>query len=674
MRWRWVVAAGLLVGGAAGAEEAPPTPEDIIVFGRGAPLIGVAEAGSEGIVGYRDFELRPMLRAGELLETIPGVIATQHSGEGKANQYYLRGFNLDHGTDFAGYADMAPVNMRSHGHGQGYMDLNFIIPELTQRIDYRKGPYYPDIGDFTAAGTARYVTYDRLDQPFADLTLGEYGYVRGVVAGSADVGGGSLLAGGLAATGDGPWVLPQGMQQFSGLAKFTKGDGEAEWSVQAGGYTASWTATDQVPLRAIEDGTIDRLGYIDPDLGGRTTRLWLGGQFAANGWAGTAYLIDYRLNLTSNFTYFLEDPVGGDEFEQADDRTVYGGTLAKTWRTTLGRVPVALTLGSELRYDDIGTVGLFHSQGGVRTGTVRQDSVDEFSVAGWAQGAFDLSPTFRAILALRGDHYGYRVRSSIAENSGSGTDGFISPKVSLAWRVAEPVELYANWGRGFHSNDARGAAITLDPNTLEPADAVPLLVAAQGAELGARYQRGRFNATFVGFWLHLDSELVFTGDGGTTEPNPASRRYGIEFAGFWRPVDTVAFDLSAAWTDARFIGFAEGDRIPGAVTAVVAAGVTWDFAPGFTATLRMRHFGAAPLIEDGSVWSEPTTLFNLGGYWTVGRLRLGLDIYNLFDAKDADITYWYASRLPGEPAEGVEDYHIHPVEPRQVRGTIRVTF
>ena len=664
------------VAGAAEADaDASGGLPEIIVYGRGINLLGVADSGSQGVVGYKDFQNRPLARVGELLETIPGFIATQHSGEGKANQYFLRGFNLDHGTDFAGFVDGVPVNMRSHGHGQGYMDFNFMIPELVERIDFRKGPYYADVGDFSAAGTANFTTYDTLPAPFVDLTVGQFGYVRGVAAGSTEIGGGSLLVAGLAAYNDGPWVLNSDLHAYHGLLKYSQGSGDRRWGVQFGGYTSRWNSTDQVPQRAIDSGLIDRLGNIDDTLGGQTTRLWAAADATLGTASFSAYAVNYKFRLTSNFTYFLNDPVNGDQFQQVDRRNIYGGKLAKYWQVNLAGLPTVLTIGGDTRYDNIGTVGLYHSIAGVRAATVRQDSVREFSIAGYVQAAVHLTPNLRAVVAVRGDHYGYRVNSSIPENSGTGTQTIASPKVTLAWRVAEPVELYANYGSGFHSNDARGAAISIDPNTLEPAAPVELLVRARGGEVGARYNAGRFNATLVGFLLDLDSELLFTGDGGTTEPNPASRRYGAEFAGFWRPTDALTLDLSAAWTHARFRGVEAGqDRIPNAVTSVLSAGGSYDFGKGFTSTLRVRHFSSAPLIEDGSRFSQPTTIVNLGGYYTRGRLRLALDLYNLFDAHDADITYFYASRLPGEPAEGIDDYHIHPVEPRQLRGSVRVSF
>lgn len=249
--------------------------DEIVVFGRAFDLIGEARAGSEGVVGYSDFEQRPLARVGELVEVVPGLIATQHSGTGKANQYFLRGFNLDHGTDFAAFIDGAPVNFRTHGHGQGYLDLNFIIPELMERIDFRKGPYYADVGDFTAAATVSFKTYDKLPANVAQATIGENGYRRGLVASSFEVGDGDLLLAGETVFYDNPYVLDENLEKYNALLKYSARSGEADWRVSLSAYDAQWTSTDQIPLRAIDDGQISRLGFIDPDLGGETTRIAL---------------------------------------------------------------------------------------------------------------------------------------------------------------------------------------------------------------------------------------------------------------------------------------------------------------------------------------------------------------------------------------------------------------
>lgn len=671
-----VPALGVLVcaAPARGEEAAQPVEvEALTVWGRALDVIGTAHSGSEGVVGYEDLQNRPLMRVGEMVENVPGLIATQHSGTGKANQYFLRGFNLDHGTDLAVSVDGAPVNMRTHAHGQGYLDLNFIIPELVERIEYRKGPYAVEAGDFSAAGAIAMRTYDRPPADFAQVTGGAFGYARALVAGGLEAGGGDVLLGLEGTVSNGPWVLDEDLKKLNLLAKFTRPAGAGTVRVSLSGYRADWTATDQVPLRAIQSGLIPRTGYIDPDLGGRSRRWALTAGYAADDVSASAYVIRSRFRLTSNFTYELEDPDNGDEFQQAEHRTVYGATARKAWRTTVAGVPTTLRAGVEGRYDDIGKIGLYRSVGGRAVAPVREDAVDEYSLGGFVEAELALTPTLRAIFGLRADAYGYDVQAGVAANSGDGSDALAAPKVALAWRVAEPLELYANYGESFHSNDVRGATIRVDPVTGDPAARVGVLSRARGAELGARYEHGDLTLSLVGFWLDLGSELVFVGDAGGTEPNAASRRYGAELSAFWHANDRVTFDVSGAYTQARLRGVGAEDRIPQSVSVVAAAGVSARLTDALSASLRVRHLGKAPLVEDGSVFSEPTTLVSLGAYYTLGRLRFGVDVYNLLDSKDADITYFYASRLAGE-AQGVSDIHLHPVEPRQVRASLRVQF
>lgn len=668
-----------LCAAAADADAPSATPatdvEAIVVYGRALPQIGTALSGSQGVVGYRDFEDRPLSRVGELVENIPGVIATQHSGTGKANQYYLRGFNLDHGTDFAGFVDGVPINMRTHGHGQGYLDLNFLIPELVERIDYRKGPYFADVGDFSAAGTVSFTTARTLKRPMAELTAGSYGYYRALAAGSTAWGDRDLLVALDGTINNGPWALNEKLRKTNALVKLSSGTATEGWSLGLSAYHAEWNATDQVPQRAIRSGAIARTGFIDPDLGGHTTRLGLTFNAASGSTSVNAYALYYDFGLTSNFTYYLEDPVHGDEFQQADERGVFGGSLRHHAAIAPAGLPIDLTFGADARYDRIGTIGLYHSVAGVRSGTIREDSVDEYSGALFAQADMALTPRLRLMLGLRGDLYGYRVKAGQTVNSGHGWDGLLAPKAALAWRAMDHLEFYANYGESFHSNDVRGATIRVDPQSGAAADRVGVLARARGGELGARVEKGNFSAALVGFYLTLGSELVFVGDGGSTEPNAASRRYGTEMNLFWRPLPGLALDASGALTHARFRNVETGQaHIPNAVRSVLEAGATADLAPGLSGSLRLRHFGSAPLIEDGSRRSDPTTLVNLGLYYRIGRARFGLDILNLFDARDADISYYYASRLPGESADGVEDVHLHPVEPRQVRLSVRYTL
>jgi outer membrane receptor protein involved in Fe transport len=671
----------VLVGAAssflhANAEEDDSRLDTVIVHGRGIDLIGEASAATEGVVGYADFEDRPLSRVGELVEVIPGAVATQHSGEGKANQYFLRGFNLDHGTDFSATVDGVPINLRTHGHGQGYLDLNFVIPEIVERVDYRKGPYAASNGDFSVAGSARYATYDRLDRNFVEVSAGEGGYRRGVAAVSFDLSStSSLLLAGEAQAYDGPWVLEQDLKKINALAKLTHDAGNARYELSATAYDSSWTSTDQVPLRAVKNGMIDRFGNIDDDLGGETSRYSISANAAfdhADG-ASTAvsvYAVSYAFSLFSDFTYFADDPINGDEFEQRDERTYYGGAIRHD--RSLGD-RTKLRFGAETRYDDISDVGLFRTVDRLRLFTTRRDSVEEFSVAAWAEGEYSLTDTLRATVGVRGDYYDADVTAiSLPANGGNASDSLLSPSLGFAWEAVRGLEFYANYGEGFHSNDVRGATITVDPVSGDPAETVPILVRAEGAELGARFERGDFRATLAVFMLDLDSELVFVGDAGTTEANDASTRNGVETSIFWTPTPWLVADLGAAYTDAKFDIPGPNTKIPNAVESVLSGGVLARLDP-LTLSARLRYFSKAPLIEDGSVYSEPTTIVNLGATYEWQSVTLGLELLNAFDAKDADITYFFESQLPGE-ASPVEDIHFHPVEPRQLRVSLRYSF
>jgi len=669
------VSVSLLAAGAASAHEGhTELIEELVVYGRAQQLLGAADAASEGMVGYDDLELPPLLRVGELAESVPGMVATQHSGTGKANQYFLRGFNLDHGTDFSAFVDGVPVNLRTHGHGQGYLDLNFLIPELVEAASYRKGTYAAEVGDFSSAGTVHFAQRRALDEELVSLTLGSFDYGRALAAGSFGLGDGTLVAAADHTRYAGPWDLDEDLDQTRLHAAFTRPwrDGEARLSFS--GYSGDWASTDQVPKRAVDAGLIDRLGYIDPDLGGSSSRYAVTGSTEFEDWRALAYVIDYDLSLYSDFTYFLDDPLNGDEFEQRDSRTVYGLRLDGERAFPGAARPVILRWGVDARVDDIDEVGLYRTAARERMATVRRDSVRESSVSAYGELGFIVTDSLRATAGLRADGFDWDVDAMRPVNSGSGNDVIVSPKLNLAWRVTERVEAYANWGRGFHSNDVRGTTISIDPASGEPVDPVEALAASDGAEIGLRYEAGeRFNLTATAFWLELDSELVFVGDAGTTEPNAGSRRQGIEITSFWQATDWLAAHATFTTTNSEFlVDEGEGREIPGAIPASAVIGLNGAWENGAFASLRFRYLASAPLVEDGSVESGSSTLVNAGVGYRWRRYEVRLDAFNLLDSTDSDISYWFASRLEGEPATGVEDVHYHPLEPRSVRATITV--
>ena len=670
---------GLLKAGGALAQDAAPPPETaepstVVVYGRAIHLIGVAQSSSQGTVGYEDFKNRPLSRVGELVENVPGLIATQHSGSGKANQYFLRGFNLDHGTDLAGFIDGTPINLRTHGHGQGWLDLNFIIPELIEKIDFRKGPYFPDVGDFSAAGTVRFKTADRLPAPIAEVEIGSFDYYRGLLAGSVKLGDGDLLVGIDGTKSHGSYDQDEHLGRIKGLVKYSRGTREHGFNISFNGYRSTWHSTDQVPQRAIDEGLIGRFGNIDHTLGGETTRLSLASEIRLGHTDANFYATYQNFRINSNFTYFLDDPVNGDEFQQRDRRGVFGGAIRHAIPTTLLGKPVTFRFGIESRYDMIGNVGLYQIKEGVRIRTIRQDVVDELSGAVSGAAEVAITPRLRATVGGRGDYFGYDIHSDNVLNSGHGHASIGEPKVAVAWHALDHLELYANYGQSYHSNDVRGAVITVDPKFGGPADRVTTLSRATGYEGGARVEFSNVNATVTVYDLMLDSELVFSGDSGTTTPQGATERYGVETSLFWRPRHWLTLDGTAAFTHARFTNAAGFDRIPNSAGEVIAGGVTAAVTRDVAVTARVRHFGPEPLIEDDSRRSPPTTIVNAGAYWQRAHFKFGLDVLNVLDARATDITYFYTSRLPGEPLQGVDDYHLHPIEKRQVRGSLSYSF
>ncbi len=645
--------------------------EELVVYGRAEQRIGIAPSASEGLVGYDDLQLPPLLRVGELVEAVPGMVATQHSGTGKANQYFLRGFNLDHGTDFAASAEGVPLNMRTHGHGQGYLDLNFLIPELVATTEFRKGPYAANVGDFSSAGSSNFTFHERLDGTMFTAVLGEHDYFRGLAAGSVDTANGVLMAA-MDVTGyAGPWMLDENLAQYKLFGSYAFDIGDARAKITAQGYDGKWSSTDQIPRRAVLSGQIDGLGFIDPDLGGDSQRYALTGALDVAGWRFSAYAVNYEMALFSNFTYFLDNPDAGDQFEQRDRRNVYGIDFEAAEKR-LGVRPMLLRWGGDFRSDDIAEVGLYQTVARTRTNTLRQDAVEEWSIGLWGEAEARFTDRLRAVAGLRADYFDWQVDAVQSANSGRGSDEIVSPKISVAYRFHDRLEGYLNWGRGFHSNDVRGATITAEPGSGEPADPVAALVDSEGSEIGLRVELGReFNATLALFRLDLDSELVYVGDAGSTEPNDATQRTGFEAAAFWQANDWLAVNAAYTFTDAEFTRDQGGGReIPGAVESTFTLGLNAAWTNGLAASMRLRYLGEAPLVEDNSVRAADSLLLNAGVAYRRDRLELRLDLFNLLDSDDNDIAYFYASRLAGEAAGGVEDLHFHPLEPRTARASM----
>ena len=665
----------LLFSSVVFAQQDEPEIEEIHVWGRSLQLLGTADSASQGVVGYDDFSTRPLARVAELVEVIPGMIATQHSGPGKANQYFLRGFNLDHGTDFSTYFDGMPVNWRTHAHAQGYMDLNFIIPELIQRLDFQKGPYFANTGDFSLAGSNRMVTYDSLEEGFSELTLGSKNEIRLLTANSFEVGDGDFLYAIEHQQTNGFFDLEQDVRKYNVLLKYTGDIFNIPSRITFSAYDSIWSSTNQIPERAVKNGLIDRFGFIDPDLGGDSYRYSLTGSFELNNWELNLYTSSYYMSLINNPTYFLNDSINGDEFEQEDERILLGGSLVNEVETEMFGLPVRRTIGADLRYDDVSELNLFYTVSRNRIESLREDEAQQLSLGSFADLQFSLTDRLRASVGLRLDFYDFEVDALRAQNSGSKNESLWQPKVNIAYGVNENLELYANYGEGFHSNDARAAINTIDPATGNPSDTLDILVQGEGSELGFRYDTLEgFNFSVAWFELDLDSELVFVGDAGTTEPSDPSRRNGIELNSFWEFTEALVFDFTATKSDGHFRGLLSGENsIPDAHDLVVSAGLTYHNPNGWTSSFRVRHFDDAALTEDESVKKDGSTLVHFGVSYAQESWELGLDIINLLDQEDDDIAYWFESRMIGETAS-FEDIHFHPSNPRAVRALLKYKF
>lgn len=643
--------------------------------------VGTSDAASQGVIEAGLLRSRPALRPGEILEFVPGVIVTQHTGDGKANQYFLRGFNLDHGTDFATSVNGMPTNLPTHAHGQGYSDLNFLIPELVQRVEYRKGPYYAKGGDFSLAGAADIAYRTGFDRPFLDVGIGQRGFRRHVAGGSTDVGSGRTLLGAFEVMGhDGPWVVPQGLKRHNGVVTLSGVGDSSSWQLSFMGYQAKWTATDQVPERLLNAPGFNRYGSLDPTAGGDTSRHSVSGQWSHNDaqggvWRAQAYVVRYAMDLYSNFTYALERPAAGDQFAQKDARTVWGGQFSYAMSHGLFERIARSELGLQWRTDKA-RVGLYDSVARRITEVVREDDVQQTLVGVYAQNVLEWTPWLRSIAGVRVDHKRAQVDAlSLTVNGGRAQDSKASPKLSLILGPWRKSEFFVNAGTGFHSNDARGATIRLDPRSGESAQRVPLLVAGRGAELGFRTEAIPGLQSSLALWgLKLDSELVYVGDAGATEASRASSRRGVEFNNRYTPVQWLLIDADFAWSRGRFDN---GDRIPNAVDRVASMAVTLRDLAHWTTSLQWRYLGSGPLVEDNSVRSRPSSTLNtritrgLPGW---GRQTdITLDIFNLTNRRVNDIQYFYESRLPGDPAP-VADRHVHPAEPRTFRLSLRWGF
>ncbi len=679
----FLTALGINISFCAYADETEKILESVTVEASRTSQLGIVDAASAGIITEKQLEARTVYRPGEVLEATPGLIVSQHSGEGKANQFYLRGINLDHGTDLRTTVDGMLVNERSHSHGQGWTDLNFLIPELTSSLEYKKGPYYADEGDFSSAGAVSINYADTLAQGIASLGIGENGFARILVADSLKKADGNLLYALEVYHNDGPFTHPDDYKKINGVLRFSEGNSANGFNVTAMAYNAKWNATDQIARRALDSGFLsNRFDAIDQSDGGESHRYSLSAAWRQSTSTSStninAYVIHNRLDLYSNFTYFLDDPVNGDQFNQPDRRWTTAFNAAHTLQMPVFGLKSENTVGMQFQNDDIHN-GLFNTKARQRISTTREDHIIESSLSAYLQNTTYWTDKFRSIAGIREDYYHNDVSSNLDINSGIARDTKTSPKLSLIFGPWAKTEYYFNIGSGFHSNDARGTTISVDPkNPTARATREQPIVGSNGMEVGVRSEIiPGLQSSLAIYQLDFDSELLFQGDAGSTaDTGRPSRREGFEFSNYYKPTHWMTLDADIAYARARFRNFDPvGNRIPGAIEGVASLAMSIDDLGPYYGGLQLRYFGPRPLIEDNSVRSKSTmTLNGRIGYKISARARVNLEGYNLTNRKDSAIDYYYTSRLPGEPAEGVNDVHLHPIESRSFRLNLIVNF
>ena len=648
-------------------------------------LIGTATTASEGVVVNDELALLPAYRPGQLLETIPGLDVTSHSGEGKANQYLMRGYNLDHGTDLATFVDGMPVNEPTHAHGQGYTDVNFLIPELATNISYTKGTSYADEGDFASVGSVHINYLDSIPDQVS-LTAGTLDFQRVFAAGSAQVADGHLLGALELQHYDGPWVNPDDQRKVNALLRYSVGDENDGYSITGSYYHDLWNATTDQPERAIDEGLISRFGSLTPADGGVAQRANLTGQYHATMGAGQlnidAYAFSNYLILWNNFTHFLVDPVNGDQEEQHENRSTVGASISYAYPIQWFGRDNELLVGSQERYDFV-IVQRIPTEDRIPIppvedplGASSDDQVRLGSYAAYAQATTHWSDRFRTVLGVRED---YQRGTDVGTNYGTASKALFEPKASLIFTAAATTEFYVSAGRGFHSDDLRG----VNQARISGVPGAPLIAEQTGEEVGMRQELfdRKVALTLAVFNLDAQSETTYDPDVGQDAAGPGSHRIGYELNVTYQALRWLEFYGSFSQDRARFTSpFADGTGhvgyyLPnapfatGSLTAYVKNQGPW------SGSLALRYLGAYPLSSDDAVQGSGYHEWNadiryaFGGGWGAA-----LSVYNILDTKANAMEYWYVDRLPGEPAAGVADVHIHPLEPSTVRFTVSKKF
>ena len=656
----------------AAADDVRSLPEVEVSASRYS-LIGVADSASEGVAGQFQIRNRVVARTGEVLEVVPGLIVSQHSGDGKANQYFLRGFNLDHGIDFKMSLDGMPINQRSHAHGQGWADLNPLIPELISSIHYRKGPYYAADGDFANAGSANIYFTDKIDRGLASFGLGQNGFYRTLLSDAPKFKDGNLLYALEVSHYDGPWVNPDNYNKLNGILRYSQGGQGNGFNLTAMAYSGRWNSTDQIPWNEYKNGGISRWDAMDKSSGAWAHRYSLSGEWrsadAESSSLVQAYVINNYLDLYSNFEYGANS-----QFNQRDSRVTSGINASRTVNMSgLGK-EAANTFGVQIQHDQIQN-GLFSSRQRSRiacqigdptdptvTEQCRRDRIAHSSIGVYAENHVHWNDWFRTVAGLRGDYFRFANKglySSSSDNNTATVNDFItSPKLNLVFGPWSKTEYYYSVGNGYHSNDARGV-------TIGSGIRANGLVRTFGQEVGIRTEIiDGLQTTLAVFQLDNASEIVYIGDAGRTEDSGRrTRRTGFEFNNYFKANRWLTIDADYALARARFRDISdEGNYIPGAVEGVASIAAIVDDGGTYSGSLQLRHFGPRPLTGDNALRSNSTTTLNGKiGYRVSNDTRIELIGFNLLNSRHSAIDY-YNGDYSFNGTSGLSGRVFHPIE------------
>lgn len=665
----------ILVHGAASAQRTQRSA-DTLTYRSDSVTVTAARpysAASDARFRAADFALRPRSSAQDMLRAVPGLIIAQHAGGGKAEQIFLRGFDADHGTDVNISVDGAPVNMVSHGHGQGYADLHFIIPETIEQVDVVKGPYFARYGDLTTAGAVTFITADSLKENLVKLEGGQFDTYRAVTLLRTPASASGLQAyfGGEVYGSKGYFDAPQDFHRLNLFAKVhapLAGNGSISGSVSS--FGAGWDASGQIPQRAIDRGETGRFGAIDSLEGGATSRTTALVRYKSGGSAPltiTGSYTDYRFRLYSNFTFFAADSIRGDMIEQTDSRSILALKAENDILYDFAGVPMRTRFGADLRNDDI-QVGLYHDSARVRLETTREARIHQRQIGPYAEQEIIL-PWAQILLGLRADYFNFDVEN--LKESGVAPEGLaqqfvLSPKANIAVPVGDAFAVFLNSGFGFHSNDARDVVQEGEKRTLPR---------AFGAEIGLRYETPdrMFAGSAAAWMLDLESELVYVGDAGETEASGKTRRQGIDLEARLTPVDWLSLGVDATISRGRSVDDPEGENfIPLAPNFTLSADAIAKFDP-FSAALRLRMVDDRPANETNSVQAKGYSILDASASYQIGMVELFVNVENLLDVEWNEAQFDTESRLPGEP-KPVSELHFTPGTPRSIRGGVAVRF